>query len=251
MTITGDERVKVSEPGYIDVPIGSNKKIEDIKAEIIAKASLESGWSSDYYTFYDWRIGGEKGEEMLDSTQITDDIVVYARTNYKGFLVNGGELSGYSGEKPRGRIFFPKEAIFILISWAFKDCEDLTAVDFSPCTKLRNIGAEIFAGCSKLESVDLTGCTELTKIGYNAFKDCSKLESMNFSGCPKLTKIGDSAFENCVTLKSVDLTGCVELTSLDLRRTGITSIDLSSCTKLKDIHFLWCTDLKSIVIIVY
>ena len=246
VTITGDERVKVSEPGYIDVPIGSNKKIEDIKAEIIAKASLESGWSSDYYTFYDWRIGGEKGEEMLDSTQITDDIVVYARTNYKGFLVNGGELSGYSGEKPRGRIFFPKEAIFILISWAFKDCEDLTAVDFSPCTKLRNIGAEMFAGCSKLESVDLTGCTELTKIGYNAFKDCSKLESMNFSGCPKLTKIGLSAFNGCRKLKSVDLTGCVELTSLDLKRTGITSIDLSSCTKLKDIHFLWCESLESI-----
>ncbi len=248
VTIEGDERVKVAEPQYIDVPIGSNKKIEDIKAEIIAKASLASGWSSEDYTFYDWRMDGEEGEEMLDSTPIIDDIVVYARTNYKKFKLSGTRLNGYGGEKPRGRIFIPKEIIEIEHD-SFNECKDLTAVDLSACSKLKKIGQRAFTGCRKLKSVDLSGCSELTSIGDHAFYKCSSLESIDLSACVKLTKIGNGAFLECSKLKSVDLSGCTELIEIEefafYYCSSLESIDLSPCvklTKIKSNVFSGCTN---------
>ena len=240
VTIEGDERVKVAEPQYIDVPIGSNKKIEDIKAEIIAKASLASGWSSEDYCFYDWRIGGEKGEGMQDATPINGDIVVYARTNYKRFRLSGTILTGYEGEKPRGRIFIPKNVVIIYYD-AFKGCDGLTAVDLSGCTELTEIGYKAFLGCSKLKSVDLSGCAELTDIGESVFNGCTSLESIDLSPCVKLTRIGWGAFSGCSKLKSVNLSGCAELTEIEGTNwdngafqncSSLESIDLSPCHKL-------------------
>ncbi|MGP1521364.1 MAG: leucine-rich repeat domain-containing protein, partial [Treponema sp.] len=218
VTIEGDERVKVAEPQYMDVPIGSNKKIEDIKAEIIAKASLASGWLSEDYTFYDWRIGGEKGEEMQDATQITEDITVYARTNYKRFKLWGTTLEGYEGGKPRGRIFIPK-TVKIIENEVFKECDGLKAVDLSGCSELIEIAGSAFSGCSSLESIDLSPCVKLTKIGKNAFKGCSKLKSVNLASCSELTEIGgdswdNGAFNGCTSLESIDLSPCVKLTKI-------------------------------------
>ena len=215
VTIEGDERVKVAEPQYIDVPIGSNKKIENIKAEIIAKASLASGWSSEDYTFYDWRIGREKGDEMLDATQITEDITVYARTNYKRFKLSGTTLKGYEGEKPRGRIFIPKN-VEIIKEEVFKECDGLTAVDLSGCTELAEIGEFVFSKCSSLESIDLSACVKLTKIERRAFSECSKLKSVDLSGCTEITEIGTYAFYKCSSLESIDLSHCTKLTKIEI-----------------------------------
>ena len=263
VTIEGDERVKVAEPQYIDVPIGSNKTIGEIRSEIEAKVSLKAGWQAEDYCFYDWRMGGEKGEEMLDATQITEDITVYARTNYKRFKLSGTILEGYEGEKPRGRIFIPK-TVKIIKNEAFKDCDglkvvdlsgcteltvivdkvfykcsSLESIDLSPCTKLTEIGCYAFFGCSKLKSVDLSGCTEITKIDGYAFSECTSLESIDLSSCVKLTKIGYDTFSGCSKLKSVDLSGCTEVTVIVdeafYECSSLESIDLSSCVKLTKI----------------
>ena len=172
VNITGDERVKFAEPQYIDVPIGSNKTIGEIKSEIEGKVSLSDGWQAEDYCFYDWRMSGEKGEEMQDATQITEDITVYARTNYKRFKLSGTTLEGYEGEKPRGRIFIPK-TVKIIKNEAFKDCDGLKVVDLSGCTELTVIVDEAFYECSSLESIDLSSCVKLTKIGKQAFSDCT------------------------------------------------------------------------------
>ena len=259
VTIEGDERVKVAEPQYIDVPIGSNKTIGEIRSEIEAKVSLKAGWQAEDYCFYDWRMGGEKGEEMLDATQITEDITVYARTNYKRFKLSGTILEGYEGEKPRGRIFIPK-TVEIIKEKAFNDCDGLKAVDLSGCTELKEIEWIAFYNCTSLENIDLSPCSKLTKIGQGAFRNCSSLESIDLSPCIKLTEIGHGAFSYCSKLKSVDLSGCAELTLIGGNTfsdefgvfkscSSLESIDLSPCNKLKKIGksaFEGCSNLKTV-----
>ena len=252
VAVAGDERVKVSEPNYINVPSESNKKIEDIKAEILAKVSLKAEWSDVDYTFYDWRIGGEEGEEMLDSTPINGDMVVYARTNYKRFKLDGTILVDYEGERPRGRIFIPKE-ITLIRGDTFRYCIDLTAVDLSSCTKLEEIRYGAFSSCRKLRSVNLNGCSKLVTIAgsgslreYGSFSDCTSLESIDLSQCTNLAKIESCAFYGCRKLKIVNLTDCTKLTKLNLYGTAIKNIDLSLCTELMDIGFARCEYLESI-----
>jgi len=285
--ITGDERVKVTEPRYIDISIASPKTFGDIKAEIEAKVSFAYGWSTVYYCFYDWRIDGEKGEEILDSTQITENITIYARTNYKRFKVSDATLEGYEGEKPRGRIFIPK-TIKRIRNKAFKECDGLTAVDLSGCSEITEIGGWKdgvfencsnlksidlsscskllklggFSGCSKLKSVNLSGCIELkticgqSNIGYQqdigAFSGCTSLESIDLSSCKKLGYIGRYVFKDCSKLKTVNLGGCIELEAIGWRAfedcTSLESIDLSPCTKLTKIERCAFEDCKEAIV---
>ena len=233
--ITGDERVKVVKPEYIDIPINTPKVIWNIKTEILAKVSLADGWSNEDYCFYDWRIGGETGEEMQDYTQIKEDMTVYARTNYKRFKLLETKLQGYEGEKPRGRIFIPKETTSIA-GGVFKGCDELTNVNFNACKELTIIrgftdffgnSSGVFEGCTGLESVDLSNCTKLKIVGQNIFSYCTNLKTVNLSGCTELTSIGTvinlssqetyDTFYRCTALKSVNLSGCTKLNSIEDR----------------------------------
>ena len=268
ITLKGDERIEVKEPGYIDVSIASPKTFRDIKDEIHTKIDLAYGWRSDY-GFYDWRIGGEKGDEMLNSTQIKDDITLYARTNYGRFDISITTLNGYEGEKPRGRIFIP-ENIEIIGEKAFRNCDGLTAVDFSGCSGLKRIEASdhyaggAFSSCDSLESIDLSPCIKLERIGASAFYRCDKLRSVNLTGCSELIYIEGSehagigynyrgAFENCISLKTIDLSQCKKLRGIlkgaFANCTSLESIGLSQCTELKQIGdsaFANCTSLENI-----
>ena len=191
ITVKGDDGVEVGSPDNFSVDSGS--KWAEIKAQavVIAKVSLADGWSAQDYCFYDWRIGGEKGDEMLDSTQIRDDIVVYARTNYKRL-----ERGGYRGEKPRGRIFLPKKFIGI-DHYGFRDCAGLTDVDLSDCTDIIWIGRQALKNCSSLESIDLSWCI-LDKIDIGVFSGCSKLKSVVLASYySDIKKIEMSAFSGC------------------------------------------------------
>lgn len=257
VNIEGDERVKVLEPKSIEIPASTPKTFGDIKTQVEAKVGLKDDWSSEYYEFYDWRLGGEAGEEVVDSTPITDDIVVYARTNYKKFKVvetttMGTTLAGYETEKPRGRIFLPKNIKSIKMR-AFKECEGITAVDMSNCTNLTNIYFLAFAGCTGLTSVNLTGCKNVTKIWTSAFEGCTSLESMDLSSCTQLPGIGTAVFKGCSALTSVNLTGCSEIVAIELEAflgcESLESIDLSSCTKLNEIGgsaFRGCSSLRAV-----
>jgi len=259
--ILGDERVEIEEPEYVNVPI--DKTFGEIKTEILKKTHLKSAWSDEYYSFYDWRMDGEEGKEITDSTLITDGMVVYVRTNYKRLVLEGTKLKGWEGQKPRGRIFLPKEITEIKDD-AFKDCEDLTSVDLSGCTKLSDIWRNIFSGCSKLRSVNLNGCVALRRLNLRGtaiasvdlsscteleniyFQACKSLESIDLSPCTKLKYIDQNTFSLCSKLKSINLNGCVALTNFGLGGTAIASIDLSSCIELENIYFRGCENLESI-----
>jgi len=253
VTVKGDERVKISEPDYVNVSIDPQKTFGAIKSDLTAKVSFADGWSSEEYVIYDWRIGDENGEEMLDSTPITKDITVYARTNYNKFRLNGTTLEGYSGEKPRGRIFLPKE-IEVIEHNAFYDCSSLKTLDLSNCVNLTSIGEDAFNGCESLKELDLSKCTNLTSIGENAFRRCEKLESIDLSAfADKLEKIEESTFHGCESLKTLDLSNCTNITSIAWGAfsgcSSLKTLDLSNCTNLTSIGesaFSGCKELESI-----
>ena len=246
MNIEGDERVKVTEPAYIDVPIGSNKTIGEIRSELEAKVRLKTD-SYYYYCFYDWRMDGENGEEMQSSTRITEDITVYARTNYRSFKLSGNTLEGYEGEEPRGRIFIPKN-IEIIKNKAFENCDGLKAVDLTDCSEITEIGSYAFGNCRRLESIDLSPCSKLQNL--SGFSDCIDLKSVNLRGCSELTQIG-GAFSGCSSLESIDLSPCSKLQNLSgfSGCSKLKSVDLSGCSELTEIGsgaFRNCSSLESI-----
>lgn len=250
--IVGDERVKIASPDYVNVPIATQKTFGEIKNEIEEKVSFRREYSSDDYAIYDIRLlqededNEDDGKEILENTKITHDMTVYVRTNYKNFRLKGRALQGVSGEAPRGRIFLPKE-IEIIEKDAFKDCDSLVAVDFSP--NLREIkGDDTIAGhsnggaffnCTNLKSVNFAGCDKLHTIGRHTFSGCKKLEKVDLSACTKLQKIGDGAFEKYDVLESVNLGGCGELHTIELMAFFL-------CTKLENVNFSVCTKLEKI-----
>ena len=197
--ILGDERIQVTEPQYIDVSIGNNKTFGDIKAEVFTKVSLKPEWPSDNYEIYDWRVSGEEGEKVINSTQITNGMTIYARTNYSRLQITcytpeTCKLERIEGDNPRGRIFIHENVVTIK-NEVFRNCRKLTAVDFSACSKLKEISAYLFEDCDSLKTVNFRGCSELTKIREYAFRGCKALEGMiDLSSCTKLETIEQNAF---------------------------------------------------------
>ena len=261
--ILGDERVEVLDGGFVTVAIGSNKTFADIKDEVKDKVRLKAEWKAEDYDFYDWRIDGEKGEEMQETTQITKNIVVYARTNYKRFKIADNVLEGYESEAPKGRIILPKEIETIKES-SFAKCQELTGLDLSSCAKLKKIEKNAFAYCTKLKTLDLTDCTELKSIegsleaGHppkfeGAFFNCSSLVSVDLSSCTNLETIGEIAFSQCSNLRTLNLSGCSKLTSIEKlafsRCMRLENVNLSSCNNLKTLGnsvFSECVNLKTV-----
>ena len=138
--------------------------------------------------------------------------------------------------------------------WAFRDCSELTEVDFSNCTSLISIGDRAFYNCSELTGeLNLTNCTSLTSIGDSAFWVCSGFTGvLNLTNCTSLTSIGDYAFEHCSGLEVLALGE--SLTSIGDAAfnscIGLTELDFSNCTSLKSIEsyaFNYCSNLERIV----
>ena len=84
-----------------------------------------------------------------------------------------------------------------------------------------------------------------TEIKEEAFVSCTELTAVDFRGCSRLREIKFHAFSGCKAMEIVNLTGCSELTDINLSHTAITSIDLSTCPKIKRINFDYCKKLES------
>jgi len=286
--VEGDDRLEIKKTQIV-LPYDGPKKWKDIKIkeEITDNVKLKGDWLGGDYEIYDWRAENKEGKEITDETDVEDVMTVYPRSNYAKFKWGsswGSEknhIKGYNGEKPRGEIIIPTKTT-VVESSAFKDCIELTAVDFAGCSALTEISSSVFSGCEALKEVNLTGCSELTSIGLSGsgiksidlspctkltsiyFWGCKNLESVNLTGCGELTSISLSNsgiksvdltpcpkvtsidFSNCKNLESVNLTGCSELTSISLSNSGIKSIDLTPCTKLTYIDFRGCKNLESV-----
>ena len=104
------------------------------------------------------------------------------------------------------------------------ECKSLVRVDLKGCTKLTQLGNNVFFGCSSLTSVTLPD--GLTQLGNNVFFGCSSLTSVTLPD--GLTLLGNNVFNGCSSLTSVTLPdglkklgwytfqGCSSLTSVSL-----------------------------------
>ncbi len=203
ITVTGDERLDVSTQNV--VPVDVNKTFSEVKSLLKEKVSLKSGWSADEYEVYDWKLNDEKGVLLADDYKITQDITVYARTNYSIFNISDTVINKCDmKKKPRGRIIIPKE-ITVINEDAFMTCTGITNVDFSLCTGLTDICSWAFFNCTGITEMDLTHNPLLTKL---VLTDCKKLKTVDLSKNVNLTQV---YFPNCEALASIDLSLATKL----------------------------------------
>ncbi|MGI5172928.1 leucine-rich repeat domain-containing protein [Treponema sp. OMZ 840] len=111
-------------------------------------------------------------------------------------LTHIGEFVFWNCNNLEGRLEFP-ENLSLIDKGAFKDCDKLTALDFSKCTQPLTIGDLVFTSCYKI-SGSIKFPAKLTSLGKDAFEFCRKVEYFDFRLCsnPPLTAIGTNAFNS-------------------------------------------------------
>lgn len=126
-------------------------------------------------------------------------------------------------------IIFPEGSQLQTLRCTFEECESLTYVDLSNCTKLTEIGVGTFEKCKSLKEVKLP--QSVKEIGSYAFQDCLCLTKINLQDCSQLTSIGSYAF--CRTRYLCEVQFPASLTVIDqcsfAECTGLERVDLSSC----------------------
>lgn len=216
VTVNGDERTVVSSDNTIKIDYA--KTWQQIKDLVQGKVSLHSDWQGGDYEFYEWRLGDENGEKLTDNYAITENVTIYAITNYAKFNIidnaikltseRSGEGTGYKGDQPKGKIIIP-EGITEICDYAFLECNGLTSVDLSGCTSLTVIGGCAFYKCQNLTSVKFP--ESVTKIGRRAFSECSKLVSVTFAKPDGWVVYNDGNY----------LTKCADISSEDLSKSEV------------------------------
>ncbi len=97
---------------------------------------------------------------------------------------------------------------------------------------LKTIGANSFKNCEATTIVIPSGSMLMT-IGANAFEGCAKLATFATANATLLNSIGAEAFKGCAALTT--FTAGAYLATIDagaFKGTGITTLDLSICSKL-------------------
>lgn len=134
------------------------------------------------------------------------------------------------------------ESITFIDSIAFEKCENLINLDLST-SKLKQISSYCFQDCKRLSQVKFP--ESITSICMDSFKKCESLTKLDLSLYTKLHTIEKGAFGGCTGLTEVNLPqsitgiGIVNGGYIDdgygtfINCTGLTSIDLSGCTRLK------------------
>jgi hypothetical protein len=114
-----------------------------------------------------------------------------------GQTIKGIYGSGYPGDG----VFYQKDIASVklpstiekIMGHAFAS-NDITVVDFSDCSNLKQIDRSAF-GFNNLIALNLSNCASLMSIGASAFSN-NKLTSLDLSACKSLIYIGYSAFSN-------------------------------------------------------
>ena len=242
ITIKGDERLSIIGDDFININIFVPKTFKDVEDKIKAKLSLKPEWNNGDYDIFDWKLNDENGELILGDTLITETMTIFARTNYAKFKIEDTTISGYTGERPRGRIIIPKEITRVT---GLSYCRELISVDLSLCKELTGLDLRD----TKITSIDVSNNTKLTRLGLGntgiTSIDVSKNEKLTWLDLrdTKITSIDVSKNEKLTKLgledtgiTSIDVSKNEKLALLNLENTGITSIDVSKNTELVELY---------------
>lgn len=104
-------------------------------------------------------------------------------------------------------------------------------IDFSQCRKLQLISFS----ANEMKSLDVSACTELRELH---FMDGYTLSS---------STLYDPTDTYTIALDSVNFKGCTQIETLRIGRTKISSLDISSLSKLTSLTIEYCPNLKTIV----
>ena len=164
---------------------------------------------------------------------------------------NSYTLSGYSGDKPTGRLVIPdtynSKPVTIIGNNAFLSCIDLNSVTIPD--SITSIGEFAFYNCSRLTRVSIGN--GVTSIGEWAFNDCTDLTSVTFGENSRLTSIGESAFKGCTKLTSITIPDSVTsiADSAFYDCSSLTNITIpDNVTSIGEDAFCYCTGLMNLTI---
>ena len=210
--------------------------------------------SVDGYDFGGWYTDKDctDGNLFDFSTQITDDITLYAKWSKSRNAILDSNLTYEIDE----------EGVLTITGddTAFPDCVDnygeirvwcdeidkVTKIVFDT-PNLTSIGTAAFINFTALETVELPDTVET--IGHQAFRNCKELDTVTIPS--SVTSIGINSFNGCASLKSISIPESV---------TSISDYTFASCSLLASVKmgskvesigksaFDGCANLKSIEI---
>lgn len=249
LTVAGDERLNIDTPPSIDIRYGS--KWVEVEEKAKKKVSLKNKWQADYEV-YEWHLTDANGELLNSNNTFTQNTTVYAVTNYNKFKREGSKLTGYTGDRPQGKIIIP-DGITEIGSAALAGCPEITHLKFPQ--SLRKISMSAFGGCSKI--TDLALPSGLETIETFAFGNCPKIKNMELPA--GLINVRGGAFAGCnftsFTVHPENKTFIIEnniiynkdKTELYCALSNITSVTFpSNLTKIRDNAFMFCSELTSL-----
>lgn len=215
------------------------------------------------YSYLSFRLLANDTYEIVanDISKVPSELVIPSN-NGKPVSSIGSEA--FSGCSWLTSVIIP-DSITNIAGYAFKDCANLSSVDFG--NGVTYIGLDAFQGCVGLTSITLpdsleeihgsfVGCSGLTdvmipnnvtRIGGDAFAGCSGLTNIVIPD--SVTFIGPDAFKDCIGLTSVTLSnnisviegsvfrGCSKLTNVTIPD-GVTTIKgwaFANCSSLTNI----------------
>ena len=107
-----------------------------------------------------------------------------------------------------------------------------------------------------VEQIDFSQCKELQLISFSA----NEMKSLDVSACTKLRELHfmdgytlssstlyDPTDTHTIALDSLNFKGCTQIETLRIGRTKISSLDISSLSKLTSLTIEYCPNLKTIV----
>ncbi len=137
---------------------------------------------------------------------------------------------------------------------AFKDCENLASISFTPVSTDLTIGSSAFESCGDLASVNFGSLSGSLTIGSSAFTGCDSLATVSFGNVTGTVTINSNAFNGCSNLTTLDfrnVTGTLVIEDGAFASTGLTNI-LWPTSALCQVHivktgaFSGCTSLVDV-----
>lgn len=166
-------------------------KLNDItfsKGVDVANFSIAAIYETKYYTQMKDPFYLENGEQQKYLFYVPAS---FSQSNY---IVDENTTkicaNAFSGNKNLQSITIRATVDFIGDA-AFKNCENLTTVNFEQNSSLTAISKELFNGCNKLENINFENLTALTTIGDQAFEG---IALTSFAIPSTMTSIGNRVF---------------------------------------------------------
>ena len=169
-----------------------------------------------------------------------DNLMWYLDDDGILYIYGTGEMTAVPWEEYKGLIksVVIKSGVTSIVTYAFKDCNNLTNVEIADSVQI--IGAAAFCECTSLTSINIP--EGVTQIKVQTFYNCRSLTSIIIPN--SVTEIGPSAFCKCVSLSSVIISNSVTILGSSSFRYcySLQSIDLpDSVTIIGDYAFSQCS----------